>query len=53
MPEQQPDKRCGTCDRWYASRPGSGRCLDDDTVRRSSDGCPWWTPKPPKNPEEK
>ncbi len=50
MPEQQPDKRCGTC-KWYAKR--TYRCFEHGGYYGPKHTCPAWTPKTPKNPEEK
>jgi hypothetical protein len=64
MPEQQPDKRCETCDRW-AIYGLCGICLAPipwwiaattnivKTQPYEGDDCDAWTPKSPKNPEEK
>lgn len=54
MPEQQPDKRCGTCKHWSSTglRP-FGNCRKFNFRNTDTHYCDAWTPKTPKNPEEK
>lgn len=55
MPEQQPDKRCGTCEHFPHEAKIAVCPQIILRVGRMTDArrCPAWTPKPPKNPEEK